>query len=108
MRVFIQRRVLRGLVATDRVEDALFIRKCENLFANTKKKEMFTNTSIFSRCLPKNEEEDENEEENDTRTKLKSIQADRQRAYAEFGFLEIEFTNRFTNICTCSDSSVKR
>ena len=40
----------------------------------------------------KNEEEDENEEENDTRTKLKSIQADRQRAYAEFGFLEIEFT----------------
>ena len=72
-----------------------FIRKCENLFANTKKKRNVHQHVDFLSMFTKNEEEEEeeeNEEENDTRTKLKCIQADRQRAYAEYGFLEIEFT----------------
>ena len=92
MRVFIQRRVLRGLVATDRVEDASLSENAKTCLPIRRKKKCSPTRRFSLDVYLQNEEEDENEEENDTRTKLKSIQADRQRAYAEFGFLEIEFT----------------
>ena len=77
-----------------------FIRKCEKLFAKTKKKKNVHNEhvdflSMFTSTTSDNNTteigEDEGNEE-DLLSKLKSIQADRHRAYTEHGFLEIEFT----------------
>ena len=71
-----------------------FVRKCEKLF--TKKEKNVHNEhvdflSMFSNNS-NNKETKDGEENDGLISKLKSIQADRERAYMEHGFLEIEFT----------------
>ena len=70
-----------------------FVRKCEKLFTKKEKSVHNEHVDFLSMFSNNNNKETKDGEENDGLiSKLKFIQADRERAYTEHGFLEIEFT----------------